>query len=822
MKTGLYLVPVNNKNMKNFARKISLICITLLCTATAIAQKAEEALNILLKEHPTQKIYIHYDREYYVSGETIWFKAYLYNDGKPSNLSDNIFLQFCDSKGNIISKERYPVMGAVAKGNIHIPDSLPQGNYYIRALTPVMLNEGEDFTYVKNLYVFRSSGNSPAAKPLPPAVSIQFFPESGNLVEGLLCVTAFKAADQYGDPVETDGIIKTDDGTTIASFHSYHDGIGKFQFKPQAGKKYIAEVETSAGKKSYPLPEAMSAGVVLKVQPEKEGKKFIIARSEKDKANYQLLQLVVQLNNHVVFESDVDFENYSSIEGHLVTDSLPSGILHFTLFNKDGIPLAERLSFIDNGEYLAAATINPLTVNIQKRSLNELELQFPEGIQRSLSVAVVEQPQKNSIDRETIISRFLLTSDIKGYVFNPSWYFEKRSDSTSQGLDNLLLTHGWSRFNWKKVLAREFTPVKYKDRPLISISGIVVDPRTKEPLPYGKLGFIVEGEDSTSQTLEASVDATGHFRIDSAAFFGRAKLFYGYTDKNTKTRPALVIADENETEKAVQLIPASFTANSNITNGDAVQQKDEVNKRAQQVQTSLDQVKQLENVNVNATTSKKPTDIVNDKYTNGAFRGQAKETLDNINDPVKDRSLAAVDYIKNRIQQVEYAGNRFVSRKNFSLASGAKWPVAVFINEQLADVVQLSTIRAVDIALVKFFDAGFVGVGSNFPGGAISVYTKEKLPEERKPDKLDFIEYNGYSITKEFYSPDYSNNTVRHPQVDKRTTLYWSPDLYTDNTSKAVKIRFYNNDISTAFRVIVEGFDASGKLVYAEKIIKSN
>jgi hypothetical protein len=816
------LYSLTEYEMKKNTLQLVLCGAVMLASLQTFAQKAEQALSVLLKDFPSEKLYLHYDKEYYVSGETIWFKAYLFNDGKPSSLSQNLFLQFADSKGNVVASQRYPVMGAVIKGNIHIPDSLPPGNYYVRALTPAMLNGGEDFIYTKNLYVFRPSAPAPAAPATPPAVSLQFFPESGHLVAGILCVTAFKATDQYGAPVAVEGILKTEDGTTLTSFRSLHDGIGKLQFKPQAGKKYIAEVETAAGKRTYALPDVLPGGINLKIQDEKGGKKFLIARSEKDKALFAQLQIVVQLNNHVVFESEIDFENYLSIAGGIGTDSLPSGILHFTVFNKEGMPLAERLSFNDNGEYRSKATINPVITATAKREANELELLFPDGMQRSCSVAIIDLPGTPFSSNESIVSRFLLTSDLRGYIHNPAWYFEQQNDTTRQALDNLLLTHGWTRFNWAKILANEYPVVRYTDRPLINLAGVVADPRTKTPLAYGKLGFFVEGEDSATQTIEAVVDEKGRFKIDSAAFFGKTQLFYGYTDKNEKQKPALVLLDENAAEQAVQLVPAGLAAKTASANPFLFQQKEELERRQQQVKTALDQVKELANVNIVSNSSRKPVDIVNDKYTTGAFRGTAKEVLDNVNDPVTDRSLNSIDYIKNRIQQVEYAGNRFVSRKNFSLSSGQKWPVAIFVNEQLADVTQLVTIRAVDIALVKYFDAGFVGVGSNFPGGAISVYTKEKLPEERKPDKLESVVYNGYTITKEFYNPDYSNKTIRHPQSDQRTTLYWNPDIFTDSETRSVKVRFYNNDFSTAFRVVMEGFDASGKLIHTEKIIKSN
>ena len=782
------------------------------------AQKIDSALNVIATQFQPEKVYLHYDKEYYVAGETIWFKAYLYNDNKPSGVSNNFYVQFVDSKGNIISSKKYPVFGAVAKGNIDIPDSLPQGNYYIRALTPDMLNYDEGFIYKKNIFIFRPSATGSASTAKPPNISLQFFPESGNLVDGVLTVVGFKAVDQGGTPAEISGIIRSEDGTTIASFKSYHDGIGKIQFKPQAGKKYLAEVETEAGKRSYPLPEVKQSGISLKVQGEKGGKKFQLSRSEKEKGQFASLFVVAEINNHVVYQNEITFEDYTSVIGHLVTDSLPSGILHFTVFDKNGAPLAERLCFVDNGEYRSSGEIVAVKTNTGKRAENILELNFPEAIQRSCSVAVIDLPGSDFGDNENIYSRFLLTSDLKGYIYNPAWYFENRNDSTKQALDNLMLTHGWSRFNWTKILANDFPAKMYKDHNLISITGKVMDEKNKEMLSNGMLGIYLEAEDSTTQNFEVPVTANGLFAMDSVAFIGKAKFYYAYTDKQGKTKPAKVHMDENLLDKNIQVIPSAIPENTISKNPSAVQNKEEVDDRYRYVKTRLDEVKELERVVVQAKSNKKPIDIVNEKYTTGVFRTPGKVNLDNVNDPANDKSLNVVDYIKNSIQQVEIQGGRFVNRKNFSLLTGQKWLVGLFLNEAPADMIQLQILRVSDVALIKFYEAGFVGVGSGAPGGALAVYTKEKLVEN-KPDKLEYVIYNGYSITKEFYNPDYSLADTKHTVADNRTTLYWNPDVYTDTEKKSVKLSFYNNDFSKKFKVMVEGFDASGKLIHYEKII---
>jgi hypothetical protein len=802
-----------------YLNKITGVFMGIISCLGAGAQKIDSALNLLAMQYPSEKIYIHYDKDYYVSGETIWFKAYLYSDGKPSGLSSNLYLQFINSKGQVIFNQKYPALGAVAKGNIDIPDSLTQGNYYIRAFTAGMLNYEEAFIYKKNIFVFKGSSTAASGAAEAQNVSLQFFPESGNMVDGILTVVGFKATDQWGAPVEVNGVIRTENGTTIASFKTYHDGIGKVQFKAQSGNKYVAEVETALGPRTYPLPVVQPSGINIKITDEKGGKKFQLSRSEKDKAQVESILLVAEINNHIVYENEIAFEDYPSVIGHLVTDSLPSGILHFTAFNRDGMPLAERLCFVDNREYRGTAEIGITKASAEKRAENTFEINFPDVLQRSCSVAVTDWPVAGFNDNDNIWSRFLLTSDLKGYIYNPSWYFQDQNDSTRLALDNLMLTHGWSRFNWTKILSGQFPEKKYRDAGLISLRGSVKDERTKELLPAGKLNILLEAEDSTSQTYEVGVDAKGGFKMDSLVFRGRSNLFYAYTGSNDKPRPSLAFVDEEPMKQVISVVPNDIAKNNIERTAAGLQNKKEIDTRYQYVKSRFGEEKELERVTIQAKSNKKPFDEVNEKYTTGVFRSPGKVNLDNVNEPATDKSINVVDYIKNRIQQIEIQGGRFVNRKNISLMSGQKWLVGVFLNESPSDISLLRTLRIQDVALIKFYEAGFVGVGSGSPGGAISVYTKERFKEDEKPDKLNFFEYQGYSITKEFYQPDYGGADAKRTAPDNRSTLYWNPDVYTDSETRSVKLNFFNNDFSKKYKIVLEGFDANGKLLHLEKII---
>ncbi|HMK25148.1 MAG TPA: hypothetical protein VK483_03895 [Chitinophagaceae bacterium] len=829
------------------------------------AQDIDSALNALATRYPIEKVYVHYDKEYYVAGETIWFKAYLYSNGLPATFSNNFYLQLIEPDGKVINRKKYPVKGATIKGEIELPNSLQQGYYHIRALTPGMLDANQDAFYSKNIFVFNpadKTGNSFSAPQLPP-LSVRFFPESGYLVDGISSAVVFKAVDSSGMPVEISGIIRMDDSVNLASFKTYHDGIGKVQIKPQYGKKYMAAIMYNGQTSFFPLPEVQSSGINLRVEDEKGGKMFLLSRSKKEKDNYDKLLLVARMNNMIVYETEINFESFFSVKGHLLTDSLPSGILHFTMFSKDGRPLAERLTFVNNGEYESNAGIEIVKKGIAPREENIFEINFPEGAQRSISVAVTDAEISPVIARENIITKLLLTDDLKGKIYNPAWYFQDRKDSTRQkALDNLMLIHGWSRFSWKEIFAGAFPERKQEDKYLITINGNIRDAKTNTAVSGGSLVVFMDAEDSVNQHFEVPVDASGRFAIDSLLFFGKARLNYAYKTAQGNEKTVNISFDQQPTDIAVERLSYTVVeAGNNSENNIPDFSEDLMFKRFRGSISPVTSTKELEPAVVKAKSSnKRPLDEVNESYTSGMFTSMGKMNFDNIHEPENDRSISVFDFIKRSVNHVIVEDDKFVNRKNFDLFDntnkerfdqkkftqdsgrataggdvmsdaaflmgpmghdpGKHFEVAIFLNESPAYVGILKTITMNEVALIKFYGPGFIGAGAaEGPGGALSIYTKKDISPPGSIDKLDQVVYNGYSLTKEFYSPDYSLPVQQKMQEDIRTTLYWNPEVYTDTQSKTIRLRFYNNDFSKKLKIVVEGFDASGRLIHVEKII---
>ncbi len=787
---------------------VGLILFSIIFFTTALAQRN----NVVSGISNYEKIYIHFDRPFYNAGETIWFKAYLYNQGLPSMLSNELYLQLIDRSGKIIDQRKYPIAGATVSGDIQLEDSL-KGFYSLIATTKTISADDGNFVYGKNLYVYNAS-ETVKKDTAKKTFSLQFFPESGHLVDRIRTQVAFKATDMSGNPIDVSGVIKSDSTTVITPFRSFHDGIGKVSFTPRISESLFAEVNYDGRTYTFSLPNVEASGVNIKITDGDSIKTFDITRSKTDKSLFDSVRLIVSMNNDTVYENRIGFGYEQTLSGILKTNTIPSGILNFRVLNKDGIPIAERLCFVNNKEYLVEPDFVMIKRDSAKKMKNIFELRFSDTIQRSFSISVTDIHAQEFPEKENIMSRLLFTSDLRGYIHNPGYYFAKNDAETRTALDNVMLTHGWTRYNWKR--KSQNNSVRPVASNLLYISGTVNDFNTGKPVSGGTLALNLITEDSSFQAIDAVVDNNGKFRADSLMFFGTAKIIYSYTNNNHKRNAVSLTIDAEDSSYFF----ASFIRNErNQTEKGGVDYFEPTKPLGVSVGSLFEaKFKQLSTVFVK-TKIKRPEDKMNEKYASPLFRTSGKIILDNVTRPYNDRTLNVVNYILTNIRTLNYDRdvNSLVNRKNFSLQTKKNWIVSLLLNESPTPLDIARTITMDRVALIKFYEAGFVGVGTSAPGGAVAVYLK-KTEDDRDlvGNTPNSFLYKGYSITKDFYSPDYSMLPKENSALDNRLTLYWDPSNC-GTTSKTVKFDFFNNDVSKKLNIIIEGFDAKGRLLHYEK-----
>ncbi|MCH5720481.1 hypothetical protein [Niabella hibiscisoli] len=407
-----------------------------------------------------------------------------------------------------------PVFGGVTYGQIDIPDTLPTGTYRIRAYTPLMLNHERDFVYSTPIRVYGRSN-----KPLVAAnnsSTLTFFPEGGNLIVGVENTIAFKATSGEGLPENVSAIIQDNTGANQTQISSFHDGMGVFKLTPVNGKTYQAIWNG----KSFPLPVPSDKGIALHLQHSRSAISYSYARSGDN--GFAPSYIIGQMQHQVVFKQAVG----SHSSGSIPTAAFNSGILQVTFFNKDGMPLAERLVFVNNKEYVVNAVLNAQQVATKARGKNRYTIDFKEPVNGNFSIAVTDDNYNEPGPRkDNIVSSLLLTSDIPGYVHNPAFYFGDNKDA-DKALDLVMLTNGWRRFSWNKIISNTPPRPGYTDPGYISLSGQVNVRGSKKNFAERDLLVWVATSDSGRALELVKTDAEGRFKMDSVVFFDKAKILF--------------------------------------------------------------------------------------------------------------------------------------------------------------------------------------------------------------------------------------------------------------------------------------------------------
>ena len=229
--------------------KLILIC------HSAFAQQLDATLSIYQNQFQQEKLHLHFDKTVYNKGETIWFKAYLMAGDSLSDYSRNFYLDWYDQSGLLIKHTIHPIFESSARGAFEVPTNYAGEVLHLKAYTRWMLNFEADFLYNKEIQI-ATTDKSIKQKTNTPTASIHFFPEGGDLVNGIESRVAFLAADQTGKPVAIRGALFDAANQFLDSFMSIHDGMGSFQLNPSLNENYTCNwIDEFGISHTSPLPK---------------------------------------------------------------------------------------------------------------------------------------------------------------------------------------------------------------------------------------------------------------------------------------------------------------------------------------------------------------------------------------------------------------------------------------------------------------------------------------------------------------------------------------------------------------------------------------
>ena len=638
---------------------------------------------------------------------------------------------------------------------------------------------------------------------------VQFFPESGQLTNGIRTKIAFKAINAKGLGADVKGNITDDKGTEVATFTSSHLGMGVFALTPESGKIYTANVTFPNGSTAtYKLPRVQNMGISLAVynnDPENLTVKIsandVFLQRKQNKSFY----LVAQSGGIIYYAASTVLQNLS-YSANIPKNKFPTGILQVTLFSSGGYALCQRVVFIQHNDQLSLTlkTDKPSYTVRQNVKMSVTALNKTAPVVGSFSVAVLDDATipSDENNEQTILSNILLTSDLKGYIEKPNYYFNKPDQEKLDNLDILMLTQGYSRFSFEDILADKNPPIYVAPEQGIEVSGIL---RTNTGLPVskGSIRLLVPDNNFSAETL---TDMSGNFKFADVVVRDTSKITL--SARNNVNSKNMVI---NVNGEIYQKISKNNNVADEIVNIDSVIRPYLENSRKQYQSSRV-----LKEVVIKAKTVVKKAS--HSDY--GTFAGLSPQADHEINSDQLKGCPILINCLSTMALGLTYVDNNFYVTRDYN--QGKKLPVQIYVGSMPVEVSFLSTITGDEVESVEIFmKDGLSGINRLSNTNGVLVINKKIVKKQKislsqlmalipKQNVITFA-VQGYSKAKDFYVPKYEVGKSSVIGLDLRNTIYWNPKIITDKNGVAT-FNFYNSDARGSYRAIIEGIDGDGNL----------
>ncbi|MEN0056683.1 MAG: TonB-dependent receptor plug domain-containing protein [Mucilaginibacter sp.] len=655
-------------------------------------------------------------------------------------------------------------------------------------------------------------------KALSNKVDVQFFPEGGNLVSSSTNLkVAFKAVGADGLGAAIKGDIMDDQNQVITSFNTTHAGMGVFELKPQVGKNYKAHViytDGSAG--DFNIPAAVDNGYALSIDNSNDDNLIIKVLPGSTLMRSAIaangLTLVAQSGGEIYYaaKSPDGGKNFSAV---VPKSKFPSGILQFTLFSAADEPLNERLVYIQRNDQLKLAVSSSsaqyaprqkVTIKLNAKNKND------EAVIGSFSASVIDM-SKVPVDEtaeESILSNTLLTSDLKGYIEKPGYYFTNENSKTRADLDVLMLTQGYRRFEWKQLINNTFPPVVYQPEKTLQVTGHLKTFGGK-PVPNGKVTLFTTA--GGTFVLDTVSDNQGKFTFNNLVF--RDSIKFVVQARTAKDRKNLEIELDNIAPQVVSKNKNAPDIQVNINEVSAAYLQNSKKLFDEQVKYGIGNhtilLKEVVVRDVRTTAVKHSANL------NGP--GNADQVL-----TYKDLENLGGPYLSS-VLQGRLLGVIFRNGRPFTTRGGGAMQLIVdgiYVDSDYLDNLVINDIASIEVLR----SGGNTAIYGSRGGNGLLVITTKRGDEGAVYNRYapGIVAYSpkGYYKAREFYSPQYDDPKTNTQIQDLRSTIYWKPSIITDKEGNA-SISFFNADAKGTYRVVVEGIDADGNLgrqVYKYKV----
>ena len=796
---------------------------------------------------PREKAYLHFDNTSYYVGDTIWFKAYvtLAEQQTFSQISRPLYVELVDQTGHIADKQIIKLTQGEGNGQFILPPSMLSGYYEVRAYTRWMLafNEPQYFSRTFPIYQLTNSdklersittyelSSSMENRPseTEEKLNVRFFPEGGQLVEGVTSQVAFKAESKNEGNIELSGTIYTKEGAEITSFETLHDGMGRFEYTPSA-QPAIAKVDFQGKKYEFTLPQALPNGYVLSTV--NNAGALLVKVSCNAATPQDTLAVFISHQGRPYVHQLISCRADAPQEFILPTRKLPAGVLQVSLINRAGNTLCERFVFANPRAPLQISTKKLKEVYAPYAPIRcELQIKNAKGepVSGELSVSIRDGVRSDYLEYDNnIFTDLLLTSDLKGYIHQPGYYFASPSPRKQTELDVLLMVHGWRKYDMSQAISTApFTPLQLPETQL-ALNGQVKSTILKNKLKDIALSVIVKKDDQfiTGGTV---TDENGRFTIPVEDFegtteaviqtrkvgkernkdasilidrnFSPAPRAYGYKELHPEWKDLAYWQQKAESFDSLYM--------DSIRKVEGLYVLDEVEIKSKRRQGS-NMATKINEKSIDAYYDvRRSVDLLRD---NGKIVTTIPELMEKLSPQFDwDRSNDKLTYRQKPICYI--MDNHILSETETQMMLTEVDGLASIIiskgtggiNDEIIQNTKMSEVTdstGVDISKLDKYSVFYL-----IPLPRRDVLNKSQTAVLGTRQTV----IQGYTHALEYYSPAYPTKELYMDKVDKRRTLYWNPSVRTDENGKAV-IECYNNQYSTPVIIQAETMSKDGQI----------
>ena len=845
-------------------------------STSSVLSYIQKAMNFN-KVVPQEKVYLHFDNMGYFENETLWFKAYVTrtDNGHLSDLSKVLYVELLNPSGDIVKTCKYPVDSlGVSHGDIKLDSLLTSGYYEVRAYTRYMTNWGTNAVFSRVFPVFkkpakegdysdltirtmhfeardpnnRTSEDSLYQKAIDDGIytrdllktiSVKFYPEGGDLIAGKKCRVAMLAVDDNGHPHEGEGFVMNEKGDVLASVQTDTLGRGVFELVPDTGKLTFQmrnlKKSTRRSVQYFTLPEAKRDGCTLSVDAVSE--QMLATLQCTDKMCGNQLGYVLMHNGNIYRCDTLTASPLMEIE--LDRQAMPEGVNQMTVFDSRGAIMAERLFFLcpkpDKGDSIRVTAITQ-----RLKPCGKVEMELKTRPNANLSFSAIDAQTMTNGKQGNMKTWMLLSSEVRGYIHNVDYYFEADDKEHRQNADLLMLTQGWRRYDWRlmseKYTFRKAQPIEDQ----FYLYGKLNTYRKRNPVSNVHLYAILYNEKGQSLIGNTRTDSVGNYAFKLPFIDGEWKMSI-YTTRDGKKKEKLktyyVGIDRQFSPEARYLTPEEREILHPLKPNAFVKKPfEELNEEDEFIP-----ITEKEHVLQNVTVKAKKRYFVNDdwRYKNEAW-GRQYATLhydiDKELDKILDRGepeptifefLCKNNMMFNNPECVDLPKVMIPKGPGVGLGSGhmayGGRPIVWMVdNGDRGETFYDGTSGYSNTGtafFVPFFPMFMSDIKSLYivPSSPsrietiIYIYTHIRYSTESNKG-LRRTYFQGFNQASTFRTEDYS---VIPPMADFRRTIWWQPDITTDDEGKA-KVEFFNNSTCEEMYISVEGMTQDGKVLVNE------